>query len=153
MPEEEDTFDRECGPGWVRGGDNCYQLRPDATTWHMAKSNCQSTGPDSELVYITSKAEEMFVRSKFMHCPTVQKHSITSIFISRMKMRPTIVFLNVSRLLKLDSISKNNTFNEKSQAYSEKSCGSLSEKKLTTENFVNNLLLRYNSLQWCQHSN
>ncbi|OQV22957.1 C-type mannose receptor 2 [Hypsibius exemplaris] len=63
IPPPEETFDKECGPGWVRGLDFCYLLRPDPTTWHSAKSNCQNTGPLSELLYVTTKSEWMYIKS------------------------------------------------------------------------------------------
>ncbi|GAV01434.1 hypothetical protein RvY_12147 [Ramazzottius varieornatus] len=64
-PEEDnhgDNFDRECGPGWFRKGDYCYQVKKKPMEWHLAKQTCQNSDPAAELLYITSKEEEIFIR-------------------------------------------------------------------------------------------
>jgi hypothetical protein len=64
-PIDDFDFDPECGPGWEAAADFCYKVNPDATTWATAKQNCHNAGPESDLLYITTKQEEMLIRCEF----------------------------------------------------------------------------------------
>ncbi|XP_055345944.1 macrophage mannose receptor 1-like [Paramacrobiotus metropolitanus] len=60
---DNDHTDPLCGGGWFRNGDNCYRVQEfEYETWHSAKQMCHNFNGGSELLYITSKEENQFIR-------------------------------------------------------------------------------------------
>ncbi|NWZ18210.1 CLC4E protein, partial [Agelaius phoeniceus] len=51
-----------CPKGWRRFQGSCYFLSPDTMSWAESAQNC--TGMGSQLVVITSKAEQQIRQSK-----------------------------------------------------------------------------------------
>ncbi|OWA52278.1 hypothetical protein BV898_16736 [Hypsibius exemplaris] len=58
--------DPACGAGWFRYGDNCYRVHEDEAPWRLAKQTCQSADPSADLLWMTTKAEQQFIRSTAM---------------------------------------------------------------------------------------
>ncbi|OWA50804.1 putative C-type mannose receptor 2, partial [Hypsibius exemplaris] len=52
----------ECGRGWVFNDGNCYKIRFEHVQESQAAQTCQNEAPDSSLLYITSAAEQAFVK-------------------------------------------------------------------------------------------
>ncbi|OWA52273.1 putative Macrophage mannose receptor 1 [Hypsibius exemplaris] len=55
--------DPACGAGWFRYGDNCYRVHEDEAPWRLAKQTCQSADPSADLLWMTTKAEQQFIRN------------------------------------------------------------------------------------------
>ncbi|OWA54319.1 putative Lymphocyte antigen 75 [Hypsibius exemplaris] len=60
-PGHDDHFDPACGAGWFRKGDNCYRSYTSYAPWHLAKQTCQNTHPTADLLWITTREEELFI--------------------------------------------------------------------------------------------
>ncbi|XP_055347013.1 macrophage mannose receptor 1-like isoform X2 [Paramacrobiotus metropolitanus] len=63
-PPIDDPYDGECGGGWFRNGSNCYHVSTEPATWSSAKATCQAKSDNSDLLWMTSREEEAFVRGK-----------------------------------------------------------------------------------------
>jgi hypothetical protein len=55
-----------CGAGWFRNGDNCYRVHTNTAPWRLAKQTCQNADPTADLLWITTKAEEAFIKSELL---------------------------------------------------------------------------------------
>ena len=67
MPSDlDDISDPACGAGWFRNGDNCYRYNRNSASWSLARQTCQSTDPTADLLWVTSKQEEVFIQSELL---------------------------------------------------------------------------------------
>lgn len=62
-PPYENDDDPECGAGWMRNGENCYRVHTNSAPWRLAKQTCQNTDATSDLLWITTKQEALFINS------------------------------------------------------------------------------------------
>ena len=63
-PPHGDHFDPACGGGWFRNGDACYRVHSDEVPYRLARQTCQNSDPNADLLWITSKEEERYIRSR-----------------------------------------------------------------------------------------
>jgi hypothetical protein len=62
----EDYYDPTCGAGWFRNGNNCYRVHTNTAPWRLAKQTCQNADPTADLLWITTKEEEAFIKGELI---------------------------------------------------------------------------------------